>query len=216
MYVLFFALWKIGLWFGSPVRFVSDTVFSHKYHKENTSSEPALFSLARKQGSSPFRALRQRINNVMEGKQQRLKIDVSASNISCLLTPGANFFPSLNQREIYSTARSHLLTFTISQIWEVILGGSLLRVQTKNCTILVTHLKREYQSFRNTPVNVDFFAIFERANVMFSTLAGWDNVCKAICFWGEHFLAEISISSCGCDVIDSERSAVVLHALMWK
>lgn len=66
--------------------------------RKNTSSESALFSLARRQGSSPFRALTQRVNNDMEGKQQRLKIYMSASNLSCLLTLESSFSPPWNRK----------------------------------------------------------------------------------------------------------------------
>lgn len=46
-----------------PSSDLSVTVFAQKHHKEKTSSEPALFSLARKQGS-PLRALTQRESTV--------------------------------------------------------------------------------------------------------------------------------------------------------
>ena len=62
MYVLLYALWKIGLWcrFYSPL-FVSDTFFAQKNTtKKIHHPKPALFSLARRQGSSPYRALPER------------------------------------------------------------------------------------------------------------------------------------------------------------
>lgn len=92
MYILLFALWKIGLWcrFCSPVCFVSDAVFSQKHRKENTSSELAPFSLARKQGSYPFRVLTQWIKNEKESKQ-RLEIDVSVPNLS-YVSPQSSVF----------------------------------------------------------------------------------------------------------------------------
>lgn len=71
MYVLLFALWKIGLWcwFCSGVCFVSDTVFSRKHRKENTLSEAAPSSLARRLSSSPFREQAQWIKNDTARKQ---------------------------------------------------------------------------------------------------------------------------------------------------
>lgn len=41
-------------------------------------------------------------------------------------------------------------------------------------------------------------------------------IWNAICFWGEHFLAGISISPCGCDVTDSEQSSSVVFTHVKK
>lgn len=101
MYVPLFALWKIGLWcwFGSAVCFVSDTVFSRKHRKENTSSEAAPSSLARRLSSSPFRELAQWIKNDSE-KTTGLEIDVSVLNLLCLLTLQSNgLTPLIKERK---------------------------------------------------------------------------------------------------------------------
>lgn len=42
------------------------------------------------------------------------------------------------------------------------------------------------------------------------------NLCKAICFLREHFLVEISISPCGCDVTDREHRVLLSPALTKK